>query len=235
VAAYTAAFTPGSSSGYSIAANVQYRPITTVDGVADTSCTIWAVKDKNVHKMTGCRLQPVLSGELGDVSILKLEGIGLYSVPVASTGITATFGAQADATPVETGTTSALSFMGVGPCLQSWELNLGVSAMYRSLVGCTEKVHAERAAATGQVMIEAPEVATTSWYAKALDNTGASDAPFTLQQGGTAGNIVTIHCRSVQINDDMEPGDTDGVEMLTVPFMALPSDSGNDEFRITVA
>ena len=81
-------------------------------------------------------------------------------------------------------------------------------------------------------MVEEPEVATLDYYSKATDNTGASDAPFAIQQGNTAGNIATLFCRKAAINADLSLGDSDGVAMLTIPFMALPSDAGNDEVRL---
>jgi hypothetical protein len=232
VQAYGSSFTPGASSGYSIPANLTYTPISTLDGVSNTSATIYAVRDKNLHVITGFRGGLEIGGKLGEVGVITIKGMGIYSTPVASSSTSYSYGAQSDALPIEAGTTSALTFLGGTPCLEEFKLDLGVKGTFRSLVGCSPNVKLERGPATGEVMIEEPEVATTDYYTKAADNTGASDAPFAVQQGGTAGNISTLFVRKAAIHDDISQADTDGVAMLTIPFMALPSDAGNDEVRL---
>ena len=232
VAAYTSTFVPGASSSYSLPANVSYSPISALDGVSNTSSTIYAVRDRNLHVVTGFRGNLEMGGKLGDVGTLKISGMGIYSTPIAIGNTTFSYGAQSDALPIETGTTAALAFLGSSPCLEEFSLDLGVKATFRSLVGCTAKVVLDRSAATGEVMIEEPEVASLDIFTKAADNTGASDSPFAIQQGGTAGNIATLFCRKAAINDDLKLGDSDGQAMVSVPFMALPSDAGNDEVRL---
>jgi hypothetical protein len=235
VSAYSTTFTPGSSSGYSIPANVSYSPISVLDGVSNTSATIYAVRDRNLHVVTGFRGNLEIGGKLGEVGTLKVSGMGIYATPVAIGATSYSYGAQSDALPIENGTTAALAFLGASPCLEEFSLSLGVTATFRSLVGCTPKVILDRAAATGEVMIEEPEVATLDIFTKAADNTGASDAPFAIQQGSTAGNIATLFCRKASINDDLSLSDSDGQAMMGVPFMALPSDAGNDEVRLVFA
>ena len=232
VQAYTTSFTPGSSSGYSIPANLVYTPISTLDGVSNTSATIYAVRDKNLHVITGFRGNLEIGGKLGDVGVITVKGLGIYSTPVAASSTTYSYGTQADALPIEAGTTSALTFLGGTPCLEEFKLDLAVSATFRNLVGCSPNVMLDRGPATGEVMIEEPEVATTDYYTKAADNTGASDAPFAVQQGSTAGNISTLFVRKAAIHSDISQADSDGVAMVTIPFMALPSDAGNDEIRL---
>jgi hypothetical protein len=41
-----------------------------------------------------------------------------------------------------------------------------------------------------------------------------------------------LFCRKAAINDDLKLGDSDEQAMMSVPFMALPSDAGNDEVRL---
>ena len=229
---YGASFTPGASSGYTIPANVEYTPISTIDGAANTSCTLYCVRDQNLHKVTGFRGNLELSGKLGDVGELQITGMGIYNAPVSALGTFYSYGAQADALPIEAGTTAALAFLGGSPCLEEFKFNLGVKPTFRSLVGCSPNVMLERDAATGEVMVEEPLVAALDYYTKAADNTGASDGPFAIQQGGTAGNISTLFVRKAAINDDIKQADSDGVAMLNIPFMALPSGLGNDEVRL---
>ncbi len=235
VSAYSSTFVPGASSAYSIPANVAYTPISTLDGVSNTSATIYAVRDRNLHVITGFRGNLEIGGKLGEVGTITITGMGVYSTPVAIGSTSFSYGAQSDALPIENGTTAALAFLGASPCLEEFSLSLNVSPTFRSLVGCTPNVMLDRAAATGEVMVEEPEVATLDYYTKAADNTGASDAPFAIQQGSTAGNIATLFCRKAAINADLSLGDSDGVAMLTIPFMALPSDAGNDEVRLVFA
>jgi len=235
VQAYGSSFTPGASSGYSIPANVQYTPISTLDGVSNTSSTLYCVRDKNLHKVTGFRGNLEIGGKLGEVGVITITGVGIYNSPVAASGTTYSYGAQSDALPIETGTTSALTFLGSTPCLEEFKFNLNVKPTFRSLVGCSPNIMLQREAATGEVMVEEPEVATLDYHAKALDNTGASDGPFAVQQGGTAGNTSTLFVRKAAINDDIKQADSDGVAMVSLPFMALPSSAGNDEVRLVFA
>jgi len=232
---YGATFAPAASSGYSIPANVLYTPVSTVDGVANTSSTLYCVRDKNLHKVTGFRGNLEIGGKLGEVGVITITGIGIYNAPVTATGTTYSYGAQSDALPIETGTTSALTFLGSTPCLEEFTFNLNVKPTFRSLVGCSPNIMLKREAATGEVMVEEPEVANLDYHAKALDNTGASDGPFAVQQGGTAGNTSTLFVRKAAINDDLKRSDSDGTAMLGIPFMALPSSAGNDEVRLVFA
>jgi len=53
----------------------------------------------------------------------------------------------------------------------------------------------------------------------------------TFQHGTTAGNIVDFASTRIDIGD-VSYGDQDGIAMLNIPYTAIPSTAGNDEFSL---
>jgi hypothetical protein len=86
---------------------------------------------------------------------------------------------------------------------------------------------------SGSITIENPPVATKNFFTAAADNTGASDGPFVVQQGTVATESSIFFCPRVAISGDLSFSDSDGIDMLEIPFTALPkAAAGNDETRL---
>lgn len=219
---------------YSIAANTQYVPISTFDGVANTSATIWVVMDGVLHKITGFRGNLQLSGEINGYPTATVTGVGRYVTPIASTGVTATFGAQAEPEMFDFDSVGPVSFMNYNSaCISSFSLDLGNQAIFRALVNCSEQALITDRSVTGSMTFENPPVATANFFTTARDNSGASDGQWIMQLGLATGRRVGLYARRCGVNGDLSFSEMDGVQMLTVPASLYPSAVGNDEVILT--
>jgi hypothetical protein len=77
-------------------------------------------------------------------------------------------------------------------------------------------------------VIEAPTIAAKDFFTAA---TGSSTGSIDFQHGTTAGNIVTITTAQSDLGN-LTYSDQDGIQMLNIPFIAVPTSAGNDELSI---
>lgn len=226
----TAAFTAGSDSVYKIPALSLYQPISAFG--SGSSCTILAVKDQNVHRIEGFRGSPALNAPLNSYGTFTVTGIGRYIEPTAKTTESFVYSNQAEPVPVTPRHTRALRFQGYGPCSEGFTFDWGLSTSFRSLIGCEPHARiTDRPNPNGTLTIENPPVATKNYFAAAADNSGASDGPFVVQQGTTATESSIFFAPKCAISGDLSFSDSDGIDMMQIPFTALPK-TQNDETRL---
>lgn len=225
VQASTATFVPGASSGYSIAANVAYQPVST----GFSSATIYFNNDGVLHKITGARGTFTLNTTVGQIPTIDFQMTGIYNAPTDTAAPTTTYSNQATPVIFKAGNTSAFSILSYSACLQSVSLNLANETVYRELVGCTKEVLITNRAPAGECMIEAPTIAQKDFFTIANDDTTGT---LTLLHGTTAGNRVTLVAPKVDITNPSY-SDQDGIQMLNIPYVAIPTTAGNDEIKLT--
>lgn len=218
----TAAFTPDNTSVYSIAANVAYKP------VSDTfsSVTIYYNIDGVLHKVTGCRGTFTVNGTVGEIPTLAFTMTGIYNAPTDTAAPTATYTNQAVPVIFKNGNTTNFQLLSYAGCLQSVEMDMGNEVVYRELVGCSKEVLITNRAVTGTVVLEAPTIASKDYFTAALSDSSLGN--LTLKHGQTAGNIVTLTSSTIDIGD-VSYEDQDGIHMLSIPVVAVPGSTGNDE------
>ena len=226
----TAAFTAGATSAYKIPALSLYQPISTFGN--GSSCTLVAVKDQNVHRIEGFRGSPALNSPLNSYGTFTITGIGKYVTPTAKSSESFTYGNQAEPVPVTSRHTKALRFQGYGPCTEGFTFDWGLTTSFRSLINCEPNARiTDRPNPNGTLTIENPPVATKNYFTAAADNSGASDGPFVVQQGTAATESSIFFCPKAAISGDLSFSDSDGIDMLQIPFTALPK-TQNDETRL---
>jgi hypothetical protein len=225
VQASTATFVPGASSAYSIAANVGYLPVST--GFA--SATIYFNNDGVLHKITGARGTFTLTAAVGGIPTIDFQLTGVYNAPTDTAAPTTTYSDQATPVIFKAGNTSAFSILNYTACLQSLSFNVVNETVYRELVGCTKEVMITNRASAGECMIEAPTIAQKDFFAIANNDTTGT---LTLLHGSTAGNRVTLLAPKVDITNPSY-ADQDGIQMLNIPYVAIPTTAGNDEVKLT--
>jgi hypothetical protein len=232
VAPSTATFITDATSVYKIPALSLYQPISTFG--SSSSCTLVAVKDQNVHRIEGFRGSPALAAPLNGYGVFTITGVGRYVTPTAKASEAFVFSNQADPLPVTSLHTRALRFQGFNPCSEGFTFDWGLSTVFRSLVGCDPTARiTDRPNPSGTLTIENPPVATKNFFTAAADNTAASDGPFVVQQGTVATQSSIFGCPNVAINGDISFSDSDGIDMMQIPFTALPkAATGNDETRL---
>jgi hypothetical protein len=229
VVASTASFT-GGTVNYKIPALSLYQPISTFGN--GSSCTLVAVKDQNVHRIEGFRGSPALNSPLNSYGTFTITGIGKYVTPTAKSAEAFTYGNQAEPVPVTPRHTKALRFQGYGPCTEGFTFDWGLTTSFRSLINCEPRARiTDRPNPNGTLTIENPPVATKNYFTAAADNSGASDGPFVVQQGTAATESSIFFCPKAAISGDLSFSDSDGIDMLQIPFTALPK-TQNDETRL---
>ena len=223
----TATFTPGASSTYSIAANVGYKPVS----ASFDSASIYFNNDGVLHVITGARGTFVLNAEVGEIPTIEFTMLGIYNAPTDTAAPATTYTNQATPLIFKAGNTTAFSILGYSGCLMSLELDMANETVYRELVGCDKSVIITNRAVEGTCMIEAPTIAQKDFFTIANEDTTGI---LTMLHGTTAGNRVTLLAPKVDIGNPSYE-DSDGIQMLSLPFAAIPTSAGNDEVSLTFA
>lgn len=205
--------------------SVTYAPVSSSFG----SATIYYNIDGVLHKVTGARGTFTINGTVGQIPTIDFTFTGIYNTPTDTALPAVTYGDQATPVIFKQGNTTDFQLLSYAGCLQSVSFDIGNSLVYRELVGCTKQVLLTDRAATGSVTLEAVTMATKNYFTAAL--TDASLGNLLFQHGQTAGNIIDFVSTRIDIGD-VSYGDQDGIHMLTIPYTAVPSTAGNNEFSL---
>jgi len=206
--------------------SVTYAPVSTgFKGV-----TLYHFADGVRHKVTGCRGTWSMSLETGEIPKISFEFTGLYNAPTDETQPALTYSNQADPLVVNSANTTPLKVHGYAACLESFSLSLANETPFRQLAGCTQQVMITDRKPEGEVTIEAPTIAAKNFFTAA---SGQTLDEFSWTHGTTAGNIVTFSAATCNLGSP-EYEDSDGIIMLKLPFMPIPTSAGNDEFTIAL-
>ena len=222
------AVTLDSTSVYSIDAQVVYTPVSSAFG----SVTLHYNIDGVLHRLTGCRGTFSLNTAVGEIPTIDFTMTGIYNAPTDTAAPVVTYADQATPRIFKAGNSGAFTMLGYSGCLQSVSMDLGNTTVYRELVGCTKEVLITDRASTGTVVIEAPTIAQKDYFTAALTDGTLGELSFI--HGTTGGNIVALQSVRVDIGDPSYQ-DQDGIHMLSLPYTAIPSTAGNDEFRLVFA
>jgi hypothetical protein len=204
--------------------SVTYAPVSS----SFSSATIYFNVDGVLHKLTGCRGSFTMSCAVGAIPTLAFNLTGVYNAPTDTAQPSVTYSAQATPLIFREGNTSSFSFFSYSGVLQSVDFNLANDLVYRELVGGTKETLITDRKPAGTVMIEAPTIATKDFFSTAL---GSSTGNLTFLHGTTAGNRVTFTASQVDVLNPTYQ-DQDSIMMLSVPYVALPTTAGNNEFSL---
>jgi len=225
VKASTATFVPGSSSGYSIAANVGYLPRTT----GFESSTIYFNNSGVLHKATGCRGSVSMNLEVGAIPVFNFSMTGIYNAPTDTALPSTTYSNQTTPVLFKAGNTVAASFLDYDTAaISSISMDMANEIVYRELVGADKSVLLTNRSPSGTAVLEAPTMAQKDFFTIAnADTTGK----ICFQHGTTAGNIVSVLAPVCDIGNPTY-SDDQGIQMLNLPFVPTPSATGNDEVKL---
>lgn len=220
----TTTFVPAASSGYSIAANVGYKPVSS----NFESASIYFNNDGVLHRVTGARGTFSLNCEVGQIPTIDFTMTGLYNAPTDTVAPAVTYSNQATPQIFKAGNTSAFSIMDFSACLMSCSFDIANEIVYRELVGCTRSVTITNRAPAGEAMIEAPTIAQKDFFAIANND---SNGRLSVLHGTNAGSRVGVLAGKIDIANPTY-SDSDGIQMLNLPYVAIPTDAGNDEINL---
>jgi hypothetical protein len=204
--------------------SVTYAPVS----ASFSSCTIYFHNDGIRHKLTGCRGSFSLNTEVGQIPVIAFTMTGIYNAPTDETLPSPTYSNQVAPLIFKNGNTSNFSIFSYSGCLQSLNFDVANEVIYRELVGCNKEVLITNRAPSGTAVIEAPSIATKDFFTIA---NGSTTGSITFQHGATAGNIVTFTTAQSDIGSPTY-SDQDGIQMLNLPYLAIPTSSGNDELSL---
>lgn len=223
----TATFVPAASSAYSVAANVAFKPISSVQGVADTSVAIRYNVDGVQHALLGCRGTWSLTGELGQIPRILFTMTGIYVAPadVAQSTYTISYVNQATPLVFRRGNVQGCRFFNVPFCLQSLSFDYGNEVNYRELINCIEYVDIADGQSSGTIVVEATTMATFNPFATALTDGNLGALGFV--HGTTAGARCALVAPRCDVGQPTYSRDR-GAEILNMPFTAIPG-TGNDD------
>ena len=225
VKASTATFVPGSSSGYSIAANVGYLPRTT----GFESTTIYFNNSGVLHKATGCRGSVSMNLEVGAIPVFNFTLTGIYNAPTDTALPSTTYSNQTTPVLFKAGNTVAASFLDYDTAaISSISMDMANEIVYRELVGADKSVLLTNRSPSGTAVLEAPTMAQKDFFTIANSDTTGK---ICFQHGTTAGNIVTVLAPVCDIGNPTY-SDDQGIQMLNLPFVPTPSATGNDEVKL---
>jgi hypothetical protein len=205
--------------------SVTYAPVSS----SFSSATIYYNIDGVLHKVTGARGTFTINGTVGQIPTIDFTFTGIYNTPTDTALPAVTYANQATPVVFKNGNTTGFELLSYAGCLQSVTFDVGNTLVYRELVGCTKEVLLTDRASTGTVVLEAVTMATKNYFTAALSDGSLGNLLF--QHGQTAGNIVDFASTRIDIGD-VSYSDQDGIHMLNIPYTAVPSTSGNDEFSI---
>jgi len=193
------------------------------------SATIYCFYDGTRHKITGARGSVSFNFTAGQFATASFNMIGIYNAP-DSTALSGTFTVANQAAAIEvndTNMTTATFFGETSQRIESFDLALNNELIYKETASSQEVLITNRAPG-GTAVIEAPAIGTTDYFADAV---GVATASTSLVLGATGGNIVTLTAAQTDVTG-VSYGDTNGVISLSMPYLALPSTSGNDELSL---
>ena len=224
VQASTAAFTPGASSGYSISANVQYKPLSSTF----ESTTLYFNNGGIRHIATNCRGSFSFSLETGGIPVFSFSMIGVYNSPTDTAAGSTSYSNQSVPVVAKSGNTVATNILGYSPAVQSISFDMANEVAFRQLIGADKDVIISARNPAGEAVVELPTIAQKDYFT--LANSESTDL-VAFQHGTTAGNIVSFVAEKVDLSNPTL-SDSDGIQHITLPLSFLPT-SGNDEVLLT--
>ena len=203
---------------------VTYAPVST----PSDSVTLFVNYDGIRHKVTGARGTFSINCEVNNIPRISFSLTGIFNAPTDSALPTVTVSNQASPLIFKNGSTSNFAIFGFAAALQSWNLDFNNEVIYRELVGGTKEVLITDRRPSGTAVIENPALSAHNFF---TDYTGTSTGTNTWLHGTTAGNKVTVSCPQTDLGQPTYE-ESDGITMLSLPFMATPTASANNEFSL---
>ncbi len=218
---------PDATSGYSIAANAQYKPIST----AFESVTIYYGVDGVQHKLTGVRGNVSFDFSEDQIPMLKFRGVGIYNAPTDTALPTGVYTAFQQPLPANRINTPYLALHGYASAMMSsLTLDMANDVVFRSMIGGTAgQVLITDRKPKGDFLIEATTIAAKDWWTAAKNGTTGTLA---ITHGSVAGNKVQLAAPSIVLTGPTYQ-DQESVAMVKASYVPVPI-TGNDELALVV-
>lgn len=210
----------------------QYDPVS----ASFESVTIWsqlpdaANASSPLHKFTGCRGNVEFSLNARQIPVAKFSFTGLYNGPADAAVMAGTYTSFKTPVVVNKANTPTFSFLGYTAIAESFSLNMNNEIVYRNLINDERVLLVDRKAA-GSLTIEAPTLAAKNFFTEAISG---SLGNLSIVHGSTAGYIVEFAATGTVDVGAPKYGDKDGIAMMDLPYVLVPTTAGNDEFSLII-
>jgi len=208
--------------------SVTYAPI----GSSYEGITINCRHGGKQHLLTGVRGNVSFNGfTVNGLPMLQFEGLGIYNAPSDAADPTPTYDLQADAVVVNADNTPIVSVGTYAACMESFTFGAGRSPIFRQLAGCSKQIRIDQERTPeGEIVIESPTLSTAKdYFADAVAQTATA---ITWTHGTVAGNICIFNAPTCSLGDPAY-SESDGIEMLTLPFRPIPGlTNGYNDYTI---
>lgn len=193
------------------------------------SLSILAVIDKVAYKMRGARgnFRCVLDAKGSPVIQFEFTG-GFVPVEDLEAMPTVEYTTWQEPFPVNMANTT-IEIDGVSVVASNFQLDAGNTVVKQDLVGADETDITGRES-TITATFRNTDVATKNWIGMVGEMV---EIECVHGPESAAPNVVTIAASLAQVGKTTY-SEQDGIQMVTVPFTLIPSDSGDDEWSITV-
>lgn len=210
-------------------AKVVYEPVSE----QFESCTLYFQQSGQLHKVTGARGTVKFSLQKGAMPSMNFTFTGIWHAPekMASTPAVDT-SAFKTPVPVNAANTATYTVHGFNCRAEGLDMDLANNVVYRNVIG-GESVEITDRTPTGQVTVEAPDLATKNFFDAVSSHDGVTTAPVNLVHGTAAGNIVELNAPNVQLSS-ISANDSDGILTYQMDARLIPTASGNDELQLVV-
>lgn len=205
--------------------SVVYQPVST----GFESATVYWITDNQVQRITGARGTATFTLTSGSDPTVEVAFTGAYNRPEAFT-LDGEYEELVTEVPVNKQNTSGFDVHGYEGCGQSFTLTQNNTVTWRNLINC-EGAHITDRQSTGQVNIEAPNLATKDYFAEIESHQEVKKGPVALIHGTEAGNTVVFNAPAVQLAS-ISDQDQDGYVHYQMDARFLPV-AGDDEYTIT--
>lgn len=215
----------GASATNTPATSTVFAPVT--DGME--TLTIYAVIDKTRYKMGGARGNVKAVVDAKGIPKWQFDFTGSF-VPVEDAGSMPTVDYTAFQKPLGVNkANTTLTLDGISVAASSFQFDFGNQVVKEDLMN-VDSTEITGRTSSGSVTFRNTDVATKDWIA--LARTSAK-VPLLITHGQAATNTVAIEVPLAQVGKPSY-SDSNGIQMITVPWRAIPSSAGNDEWSITV-
>ena len=216
----------GMSETVNAGTDVQYDP----DSGSSESVTMKLYFDGQEHVILGARGTFSMAINTGAIPQFTFNFTGLYVAPSSQPDPTPDFSEFVVPIPASAANTPTFSLFGQASNLEAMTINYNGEVVYRDVVNSESVIIVDRAPG-GTVNFEMEPLSDFNWFTTATANTlGAMQ----IVHGITAGNIITVDAAQTQLLNPRY-GESDGVRMMEVDLSLTPTDTGDDDLKITVA
>ncbi|MDO0945916.1 hypothetical protein [Chromohalobacter israelensis] len=205
--------------------NVVYQPVSE----DFESVTVYWITDNQVQRITGARGTATLNLTAGSDPTIQVALTGAYTRPEAFE-LTGEYEETHTEVPVNEQNTSDYSVHGYEGCGQSLTVTQNNTVTWRNLINCVG-AHITDRQSTGQVNIEAPDLATKDYFAEIESHQAVRTGAISLTHGTVAGNIFEFNAPAAQLSS-LSDQDQDGYVHYQMDARFLPV-NGDDEYTLT--